>query len=447
MRSQLATALFLALASPSLVACGDAIDASEQHHSEGPKLQYLEYDVLFTNPVCARYEFGADQEVFSNAGEELLAKPENVFCKKADGEASGARPESPQHRLLEWINDPETTEIFFTYLSFSNTTVLDALCTAIEERDVKVSFVLDKNTNKKRAEELLECQPGSGDAERAPRFETRGHVSGIGYAHNKMFLVNPGADTMKIAVSSGNMSSGVVLHHENWHFLTVPSDTYFAQAHLCLMEAELDHASSKGVFRPFVRECRAAIPYKEERDMHVFFVPADNKQASKTLLGAIEDAEAIDVAAHRFTYTTMVNTFKDRLDGEDPPEVRMVVDDDMYWAGVEDEVGPNLRFEYFHAKSLSDRGAEVRWMETNHNSHLLHHNKFMVFHMPGDQPPTAFFGAGNFTGTAFDENWENFYYTTIPHVVEAMQLQHEHLFNDLATVDDDMPTHNVMPEG
>ena len=32
-------------------------------------------------------------------------------------------------------------------------------------------------------------------------------------------------------------------------------------------------------------------------------------------------------------------------------------------------------------------------------------------------------------------------------LVDALQQQHEHLFYDLASVDDDMPTQNTMPDG
>ena len=59
----------------------------------------------------------------------------------------------------------------------------------------------------------------------------------------------------------------------------------------------------------------------------------------------------------------------------------------------------------------------------------------------------VFCGAGNLTGTGFSENWENYYYVTIPEVVEAYRAQYEHMWNDLATASADMPTENVMPEG
>jgi glutamine synthetase type III len=85
-------------------------------------------------------------------------------------------------------------------------------------------------------------------------------------------------------------------------------------------------------------------------------------------------------------------------------------------------------------------------METNHDAHLLHHNKFLILDSYYDEDPDAVFcGAGNLTGTGFSENWENYYYVTIPEVVEAFRTQYEHMWNNLATPGERMPTDNVMP--
>ncbi len=62
-----------------------------------------EFEVLFTNPVCAEYE----------------GKPKDVYCKQADEAASIARKNAPQYRLKEWISDRETKELYLAYLSFS----------------------------------------------------------------------------------------------------------------------------------------------------------------------------------------------------------------------------------------------------------------------------------------------------------------------------------------
>jgi phosphatidylserine/phosphatidylglycerophosphate/cardiolipin synthase-like enzyme len=125
--------------------------------------------------------------------------------------------------------------------------------------------------------------------------------------------------------------------------------------------------------------------------------------------------------------------------------VRLIADDDMYWAGKGQQVGDNMSFEYYNTVSLTNRGAEVKWMETNHELHLLHHNKFLVFDMGGEQADAVWCGAGNLTGTGFTKNWENFYYVTIPEIVDAYKAQYDHMWNDLATASGDMPTENILP--
>jgi hypothetical protein len=302
--------------------------------------------------------------------------------------------------------------------------------------------VLDSSSNRTKADTLMACQPS--DPARAPRFERRGHTSGIGYAHNKLFMVNPGAATTKIAFSSGNMSSGVVLHHENWHFITLPGDSYFAQTHVCVMNAELDAWESKTAYRNSIESCVDAVEAAEERDIQAYFVPADRGRASKRLLGAIEQAESIDIAAHRFSYTSMVSALKTSQDESDTP-IRLIADDDMYWAGQGQKVGDNMEYEFYNTKSLTNRGAEVKWMETNHDAHLLHHNKFLIFDMGEEDTDAVWCGAGNLTGTGFYENWENFYYVSIPEIVEAYREQYTHMWNELASASEDMPSENVMP--
>jgi len=437
----------IALATSCLAACGGSDSAEtgdEEHLDEGPKLAFDEYRVLFTNPVCKKYAYGPDQNVTSEGGEKLLAKPENVFCSHFDSAVSGNRPESPQFQLLEWIKDPATTEIFFTYLSYSNSAVTKELCKAISERDVKVTFIIDSSSDRAKADELLACK--SKTAENAPRFEMRGHEGGIGFAHNKIFIVNPNADKMRIAFSSGNMSSGVVLHHENWHFITLPSKTFFAQEHICVMNAELDHHASKSEYRASLNECRAAIPFKEESDIKAFFAPADGSRASTTLMNAVKTATSIDVAAHRFSYTTLVKALGARLSGSKKPKMRIVTDDDTWWAGHGHVTGDNQSFEYWNIKGLTDQGAEVKWMETNHGEHLLHHNKYLILNQSKSGGPSAVFGgAGNLTGTAFNENWENFYYITIPEVVEQFRKQYDHVWNDLGTDTNDLPSEDILP--
>ena len=448
-----ASVLSLALAAltgTGLVACGepapegddDAIEGDVQEFGTGPKLAYDEYTVLFTNPVCKKYAYAEDEEVLSNAGERLTHKPENVFCAPGDAAASGTRDSSPQKKLVDWINDPETKEIFFAYLSFSNKVVAGELCKAVAERNVKITMVLDRGTDLSTANQVLACHPGNADPSLEPRLELRGHDATIGYAHNKVFMINPRSERPRIVFSSGNLTSGVVLHHENWHFLRVPARTHFAKAHLCLMEGMLDHYRTKQEYGGFIKACRDGAGIGEESDLKTFFVPGDGGRAGQEIRNGIRTASFIGINAHRFSYKVVRTELAARLAGASPPAVELTVDDDLWWAGHGVADLPNTRDEWGMLEPLTAAGVQVRYLETNHGTGYLHHNKFIVFETP--QGESVFTGAGNFTGTAFTDNFENFYFITVPHVVEAVKAQQKHLFA-LGTAEGDLPAANVLP--
>lgn len=420
----------------------DAVEGDVQEFGTGPKLAFEEYSLLFTNPVCKKYSYGADQAVVSNAGDKLSGKPENVFCTPADATASAARDSSPQKKLLEWISDPETKEIFFAYLSFSNKVVGAELCKAVQERNVKVTFVLDRETDLSAANTLLACEPGNKDPSFKPRMELRGHDGSIGYAHNKVFMINPRSESPRIVFSSGNLSSGVVLHHENWHFLKVNARTHFAKAHVCLMDGMLEHYKTKAEYGGYIKTCRDGAGIGEESDLKTIFVPGDGGRAGNYVRDSIRQATRIDIAAHRFSWSLLRKELDARFASGSPAEVRLVADDDIWWAGHGLENVPNTKDEFGFVTELQKDGLAVRYMETNHGNGYLHHNKFMVFSLPKGDAVIA--GAGNFTGTAFTDNFENFYWITIPSIVKAMKEQHEHLWS-LATPEENLPKENVLP--
>lgn len=392
----------------------------------------FDYDVRFTNPQCETYKY--ETPIVSESGRPLSQKPQNVYCKASDGAANLNRVGSPSEKLLEWINQEKTTEIFMTYLSFSNTEITAALCQAMKSRGVRVRIVQDGQQDHARLDELEVCG--------GPLFDgyLRGHVPGIDFAHNKVFIVNPGAshDEIQISFGSGNLTSGVVLHHENWHFITTNRQSYFAQSHLCLMTAEIDHASTGRQFASYMKDCLAKIPAEREEDIQAFFVPGQGKDAWAVAEQAIAESTDLKVAAHRFSYNKMISALSAKLQSSAGFRLKLLVDDDVYWVHQ-----PNTGNERKHVMVLESQGAKPRFLETNHGAHLIHHNKFIIFDRPDGK--SVFVGAGNFTGTAFTSNWENFYYVTIPSVVQKMEEQYDHLYDVLATAPENMPSEDVTP--
>ena len=439
-----------------------------QFESPGPKLKFDSYDVIFTNPQCNTYKY--NKSIKSNSGKDLVGPPQNAFCTFDDfkQKPDGSFPQFPaQNKLVEWINDANTKEVFMSYFSFSNGTVTDALCKAVKERNVKVKIVMDVQQKDEKVQKLMtdECKPS--DSAATPVILKGGHEGGIEYAHNKVTIINPNTPKVKIAFSSGNMSAGPTLHHENWHFIALGLDTYFAQDHMCLMNAILNDRSSKSKYSDSIKNCRANIKAQRESDISSFFITSesefeteqsnlggqtsqkvkkvrfagDTDCANESLYSWLKKSESIDIAAHRFSHRALSGTLRYL---KSKPKTRVVADDDLWWAGHGNPVGDNTADEFNILQNLMNNGAKAKFMQTNSESHLLHHNKYFIFNTKNAAQDAVWAGAGNLTNQAFENNLENFYFIRIPSVIEAFRKQYTMVWNTLATAPEDMPTAHVV---
>jgi hypothetical protein len=133
-----------------------------------------------------------------------------------------------------------------------------------------------------------------------------------------------------------------------------------------------------------------------------------------------------------------------------------VADDDLYWlkplAGEGHQAGDNMDFEAWNVQTLIKAGGygqrfNVKYMETNHGGHLLHHNKYLIYSgMPG-RPDAVLCGAANLTGAGFKSNFENIYFVTIPDVVNAFKTQYARFWDgQKASPDEEDPPQATSPE-
>lgn len=398
----------------------------------------FKFEALFTNPICETYKY--DRTVITESGNSVSAKPKGVYCKPADEAASVSRKNAPQYRLIEWISSPDTKEIHAAYLSFSSKNIVQAFCSALQ-KGVKVKLILDGgdgpevNPNKD-AEGLKKC----GDI----AVTYRGSTGGLGYAHNKIMMVNPNdTKVTKIVFSSGNMTSGTSINHENWNFVTTSTESYFAKAHNCVISTMIEAGDTKKNFGKFLNSCRAEIKAKPESDIAVFFSPTDGNEALAQVTDAAKSSKLIEAMSHRFSgalaklFTELLVTRK---------EIKFILDDDIFWAEkLKKDIGRNTKIEAFKIyNELINKGMETRFLQTNQNIFQLQHNKFMIFTF-GNGKGAVFNGAGNLTTAAFTKNFENFYYITIPEVVEAYNKQYDKYFDEMATSALDMPRDYVLP--
>jgi hypothetical protein len=410
-------------------------------HSEAVKLsdyKPYKFEVLFTNPVCDTYKY--DRPVIAVSGKTLTNKPQNVYCKPGDEDRSTERPNAPQYRLKEWIEASDTKEIHLAYLSFSSPAIRESLCKAARN-GVKLRFVLDgdeKTDTNKNAESLKKC----GDKAKVETYY-RGETGGLGYAHNKIMVINPGAETVKVVFSSGNLSTGTSTNHENWNFVTTSGKSYFAAAHKCVIESMITGGDSKENFKAKLNDCRSKIEAPPESDIKTFFSPVDGRAALKAIATQGERSDLLEAMSHRFS-GDMAKLFAKLL--SDKKEIHFILDDDIYWAmKLKKDVGRNMSIEAYRIYSgLIDKGMNTRFLETNQNVYQLQHNKFVIFSEKG-KGTAVFNGAGNFTSAAFNKNFENFYLITVPEVIEAYKKQYAKYFNEMATTSENMPRDYVLP--
>lgn len=360
--------------------------------------------------------------------------------------------------------------------------------------DLSVGFVeldIDASLNARAASNIITHRngidetPGTSDDNLFDDISELDDVRQIGPAALRDLLeyatakgVGASNTTVKMVFGSGNLSSGTHLHHENWHFAEVARDSYFAQSHVCLIDALVDPSENstdgKGAFRTAMNDCRDQIESVEEDDLQAFFIPAlEDRNAIRAIMQIqMLEASSVDIAAHRFSWRQMLDAIDFQLQDDPNFEGRLITDDDVYWlqplVGAPAVVGFNSENEAVEITALIEAGGgqtgdfddesrfSVKFMETNHKGFLLHHNKFMIFRNELGRATSVIYGAANFTGTGFGSNLENIYFTTKPEIVEAFDHQFSRFWGDSAVTSRDpeppratapanMPIEDVQP--
>lgn len=393
-------------------------------------LRGFSWEVVPTNPLCEVVSHPPG--TVNRRGDPLKEFPKNAWCKRSDLERNLLRQDTPEFKLLSAIQAPDTVHIRMAYLSFGNERIASSLCEALQ-RGVRVELILDSNKTWPIEQDLKKC------GENNFFFYSRGNSSGLGYAHNKVTLISSKSSSERqIIVGSGNLTLGTILTHENWHFVRAPQTSHFVSMHECLWEGMKDHGGSAKAYKKFLKDCRLKISTPPEKGIELFFIPGDGERLLANLRSEMSSSTWVKGASHRFNGRLIKDLLSQVLSA--PIPLQMIFDDDLFWAEVSrKDFGLNQYAEALVVAELKRKGMEARYVQTNHVERLIHHNKFFVW---GDhnQVRGAFFGAGNMTNTALTKNFENFYIVTLPEVTEEMLEYHMHLWNDLSSIPDEMPS-------
>ncbi|HYX38809.1 MAG TPA: phospholipase D-like domain-containing protein [Oligoflexus sp.] len=417
--------------------------------------------------------------------------PANIYCDQNDFEASTLRAadnpyrktDSPIHRIQDWIQSTTRgDELFIASFSFSMASVANWTCDAAR-RGVRVKVFMHEPEFGSDAFETIRQCPGI----ELLQFQNKGRL-----AHFKsIVIVSKDTDQVRISFQSGNISSGTWGHHENWNFVTQSRQHWFSQDHICLRDAiNAETIGNMGLLYEQLDQCRTDhgvdVARAQDPYMQDYFIPKtggryDDRKELDKIVGEVEHASEVWIAAHHMTEPDLIRALIRKLQNNPDFKVKMLIDSELFWSSYRDPVGQGLTWKVdgkvfgesdsltsyclwglteaqardvqcslfnwgaFHAEysphALQKAGADLRFIESNHLSKLLFHNKFIIFQYASPEngmEGSVFTGAGNLTKAGFDKNFENYYWVRIPHVYEAFRQQFTMLF-DKAAMEKDLP--------
>ncbi len=396
-----------------------------------------------------------------------------TYCTTAVDKARIAQESGIEATLLSWINDPETEWVQFSYMTFGNPAIADALCQRAKNENFRVEILLkmDMLFPPEKAsgpyKRLVECANGR-NFQLYPRGDSW-------LNHAKIFMAG-GPQRVHFTSSSANLSgSGTSLHYDNWLMLETPPTHKLAAANRCYLDAvkaageslhdnltrlgqqraelmaeksslesltgeqppaiktrikaidkQLEIQQDKGKILKAQELCLAKFPFAESEAIVFLGTPLPPKQQQVVdRLGTLIDhaKNSISIAAHKIT----------KLEGQSLPivdkllariragvKVSIVFDDDtiLRYKNIGGITGQQVSPQEVDAYlALEAGGANIKFLDTNEADFALMHNKFMIF-----DNATIFTGAGNFSRASLrGTNTEQFYIIAVPEIVEAYQ--------------------------
>ncbi len=337
-------------------------------------------------------------------------------------------------------------KIALAFMSFTEPSLWKTLCDAGKRGTAIEGFFHSRAGAPKGLAFTLERDCQGGGARKNVRMHYMGMPengkSGWRLHHNKFFLVDYGAAKVEIAFGSANLSTqGLTVNFENWNFLTAKRSFPYVQNHLCDLTA-MRKARKAGkleddpeVFREALDSCLVdgsptveSIEKIVQRDGVVALFAPDKKNRSYLALAEninrVVKGGRIRMAVYFFMHKPLIDLLQKAA--QRGVEVELLVDDDIY-SGKGIPTQKRIWDAYLHPK-LS--GFKVRTFDTNEEIFQLQHNKFLILEgvdkLGNDR---VFGGAGQFTLSAFQNNYENFFLAGDAKIVRAYQDLYTQLWN------------------
>jgi hypothetical protein len=372
---------------------------ADPHFAQGVMENGIKWQARFNMPDC-----------------EHQGQKKGAWCldedKKAAVEKSGI-----ESQLISWMYDENVKGLYVSYLSFSNYTILNALCDVSKTRNIKVQIYVDTAT-----ERILDKNSSCG---KKFKVELRGKgpygAEGAHLQHMKIFLASPTEELplwselsakeredlqdaqLRFTSSSANMSSyGTNLHFENWLFFTSNLKQHTGQKNLCVFKA-FAAGNDREVFSNAFNQCVQNIFADYDLGIRMFVAPnslvSENPYISGMKKVLLTAKSSLKLAVHRLTTGLVVKPLVQRKN--EGLDVQVLLDDDSLLIAKGHGGFDMTSADANTFTTLVKNQVDVRVMETNEaakdgSAHLFH-NKFVIA-----DDRLLFQGAGNFTGTALN---------------------------------------------
>ena len=215
------------------------------------------------------------------------------------------------------------------------------------------------------------------------------------------------------------------------------SRSHFVATHRCALQALQKNAYddtgvSANQFHEDFMACSESITALPDPRYRVFFSPDPSRAALSALIQRMKQAStSVSMAIQHFSAWPLASQLSQN--GATPGLLtRLVLDDDTFYGTGESGEGDSGIYNSL----LKESQVQTRFLQTKGDLEYgsqYQHNKYVLI---DDQ--AVFCGAGNFTGVAFADNYENFYLLEDPRLAAAYAEHFQHLF-DLAKPEAALP--------
>jgi hypothetical protein len=335
-------------------------------------------EVFFTEPKCLN-----DQNKIT------------LYCDEGDDEVNYHAFNTPKNKIRHMIKDPNTRELWIAMFDISEPEILATLCDKLKFSDLKLKILMNHSKNSAFLNELVFCAKNNKQASVKLNFHRPDKYHNL--FHMKFLLFNPNGllKEQKILFSSGNLTKGTYLKHENWNLLSESKiNSQLINKHKCVFEAFENSVSKKSEYREFFEKCTKNELIDKDLEIESFFIPGEGQSYLNKLQELIQNSNKIIIASHRITLKPAVIMLKNFL--KRGGKLTIYADRDFFTSVIDQKTFKTK--ELIYLLQFYSLGAQIIAVNTNTRHSSLFHHKFILFDQARTKNAWAMLnGSGNLT--------------------------------------------------